>query len=192
MSEPYLENYVQHPSRHDPGTSASHLSELGMLKLGRSAPTFSCSALIEREIVQLDWNQLRDEKTLVLQFASCEDYDAVPDDLVELNSAAARLHRLQIRVAVVCREPAFEILSWADRFLLDSGPGELAFPVIVDSDDDIASSYDMVSADGRTLWGHVVVDLNGKVRQIVRSSDYVSMNFDELERSVAAIADNPC
>lgn len=163
-----------------------------MLQVGCSAPTFSCNALIEREIVPLDWNQLRDEQTLVLQFVSCEDYDAAPDDLAELNSAAVRLNRLQIRVAVVCREPAFEILSWADRFLLDGGPGELAFPVIVDSDDDIASSYDMVSADGLTLWGHVVVDLYGNVRQIVRGSEYVSMNFNELERSMAGIADIPC
>src|SRR5436309_12602460 len=107
-----------------------------MLKAGCSAPTFSCSALIEREIVQLNWNQLRDEQTLVLQFVSCEDYDAAPEDLVELNSAAVRLNRLQIRVAVVCRDPAFEILSWADRSGMDGGSGEFAFPVVVDSDDD--------------------------------------------------------
>ncbi len=163
-----------------------------MLTIGCSAPAFSCLALLERELVRLDWNQLRDAKILVLQFISHEDYEAAPEDFAELNHAAVRWDCLQIRVAAVCREPAFEILSGADHFLWDRGPGELAFPMIVDTDDEIASSYDMVSADGRTLWGHVVVDLDGKVRQIVRSSVYVNPNFDELERSVAAIADNPC
>ena len=119
-----------------------------MLTLGNPAPSFDCSAVVDHEVVELNWNQVHKRRTLVLQFDSIENYTALPDDLVAMSNSVGDFKRLQANVASVCRDHVYEILSWANRSADEGGPGEIAFPIIVDSDDRIASMYDMLNEDG--------------------------------------------
>ncbi len=123
------------------------------LALGSPALSFDCSAVVDHEVVELNWNQVYERRTLVLQFDSIENYTALPDDPVALSNSVGDSERLQANVAGVCRDRVFEILEWANRSADEGGPGEIAFPIIVDSDDRIASMYDMLNADGCSLWG---------------------------------------
>lgn len=158
-----------------------------MLTLGTSAPSFDCRALIDHEVVDLNWNQVHDGRTLVLQFDSIEDFTTLPDDLTALSNSAVDFERLNANVAVVCRDHVFEILDWANRSIDEGGPGEIAFPVIVDSDDRIASMYDMLNADGCSLSGQIIIDAAGRVRHVAMSFLHVGPNVDELIRCVTAI-----
>ncbi len=158
-----------------------------MLTLGNPAPSFDCSAVVDHEVVEFNWNRVHERQTLILQFDSMENYTALPDGLVALSNSVGDLKRLQANVAVVCRDHVFEILEWANRSADEGGPGEIAFPIIVDSDDRIASMYDMLDADGCSLWGHIIIDPVGRVRQIARSSFHIGPNIDELIRCVTSI-----
>lgn len=73
------------------------------------------------------------------------------------------------------------------RAALESKP--IGFPVIVDTDNRIASMYGMLSADG-PLWGHVIADSNDRVRPIAAHSILVGLNVDELIRCVTAIVES--
>ena len=159
-----------------------------MVTVGNKAPAFDCSAVVDHEVVELNWNQVHERRTLVLQFDSIENYADLPDDLVALSNSIGDFERLQANVAVVCRDHVFEILEWANRSADEGGPGEIAFPIIVDSDDRIASMYDMLNADGCSLWGHIIIDPVGRVRKIAMSSFHVGLNVDELIRCVASIS----
>ena len=158
-----------------------------MLTLGNLAPSFDCSAVVDHEVVEFNWNELHERRTLVLQFDSIENYAALPDGLVALSNSVGDFERFQAKVAVVCRDHVYEILSWANHSADEGGPGEIAFPIIVDSDDRIASMYDMLDADGWSLWGHIIIDPVGRVRQIARSSFHIGPNIDELIRCVTSI-----
>ena len=105
-----------------------------------------------------------------------------------LNRSVGDFERHQAKVVVVCRDHVFEILEWANRCADEGGRGEIAFPIIVDSDDRIAPMYDMLDADGCSLWGHVIIDPVGRIRKIAMSSFHVSPNVDELMRCVASIS----
>jgi len=159
-----------------------------MVTVGKRAPAFDCSAVVDHEVVELNWNQLHERRTLVLQFDSIENYTALPDDLVALSNSVGKFERLQANVAVVCRDHVFEILEWANRSADEGGPGEIAFPIIVDSDDRIASMYDMLNADGCSHWGHIIIDPVGRVRQIAMRFFHIGPNVDELIRCVASIS----
>jgi alkyl hydroperoxide reductase subunit AhpC len=159
-----------------------------MLTLENPAPSFDCSAVVDHEVVELNWDQVHETRTLVLQFDSIENYTALPDDLVALSNSVGDFERLQANVAVVCRDHVFEILEWVNRSANEGGPGEIAFPIIVDLDDRIASMYDMLNADGCSLWGHIIIDPVGRVRQIAMSSFHIGPNVDELIRCVASIS----
>ena len=159
-----------------------------MLIPGNHAPSFDCDAVIDHEVVEFNWNKVHESRTLVLQFDSIENYSDLPDDLVALSNSVGDFERHQAKVAVVCRDHVFEILEWANRSADEGGPGEIAFPIIVDSDERLASVYDMFDADGCSLWGHIIIDPVGRVRKIAMSSFHVSLNVDELIRCVASIS----
>ncbi len=159
-----------------------------MLMLGNSAPNFDCSAVVDRAVVGLHWNQVHERRTLVLQFDSIENYTGLPGDLVALSNSVRDFERLQASVAVVCRDHVYEILEWGCRSVDEGGPGEIAFPFIVDSDDRIASMYGMLNADGCSLWGHIIIDPIGRVRQIARNFFHSPPNVDELIRYVTFIS----
>lgn len=158
-----------------------------MSTLGSPAPSFDCSALVDHEVVELNWNKVHALRTLVLQFDSIENYTASPGGLVAMSNSVDDFNRLQANVAVVCRDHVFEILEWANRSADEGGPGEIAFPIIVDSDSRIASMYDMLDAHGCSLSGHVIIDSIGRVRQIARSLFHIEPNVDELIRCVTSI-----
>jgi alkyl hydroperoxide reductase subunit AhpC len=158
-----------------------------MLAPGIPAPSFDCSAVVDLEIVEFLWDKLHGRQTLVLQFDSIENYSASPQGLVTLSNSIGEFQRLQANVAVVCRDQVFEILEWANRSADEGGQGEIAFPFLVDSDDRIASRYDMLDAEGCSLWGHILIDPVGKIRQLARSSFHVDPNIDELIRCVTSI-----
>jgi len=159
-----------------------------MLKPGNPAPSFDCSAVVDHEVVEINWSQVHEGRTLVFQFDSIENYTASPDDLVALNHSVGDFERHQAKVAVVCGDHVFEILDWAIRCADEGGSGEIEFPIIVDSDARIASTYDMLTADGCSLWGHVIIDPVGGIRKIAMSSFHVSPNVDELMCCVASIS----
>ena len=98
-----------------------------------------------------------------LPFDSIDEYLDRHDNLTALGNAASRFAILQCKLAVICRDEEFEIVTSTRRLraALESKP--IRFPVIVDTDNRIASMYGMLSADG-PLWGHVIADSNARVR----------------------------
>ena len=160
-----------------------------MLKLRASAPRFDCTAVVEGEVVHLNWHQLHGDQNLVLLFDSIDEYLDRPDDLATLCHAARRFERLHCRLAVICPDDEFEILTWMQRLSAELGSKPIGFPVIVDTDNKIVSLYDMLSLDG-PMWGHVIADANATVRSITAHSIPVGLNIDELIQCVASIVES--
>jgi len=139
--------------------------------------------------VHLKWHQLHGNQNLVLLFDSIDEDLDRSNDLATLCNAASRFETLQCKLAVICRDDEFEILTWMHRLSAELGSKPIGFPVIVDADNRIASMYDMLSEDG-PLWGHVIADSNAKVRSIAANSFPVGLNVDELMRCVASIVES--
>ena len=160
-----------------------------MLKLRDSAPRFDCTAVVECEVVHLKWHQLHGNQNLVLLFDSIDEYLGRPNDLATLCNAASCFEILQCKLAVICRDEEFEILTWMHRLSAELGSKPIGFPVIVDADNQIVSMYDMLSVDGPP-WRHVIADSNAKVRSIAAHSFPVGLNVDELIKCVASIVES--
>ncbi|MEI6539476.1 MAG: redoxin domain-containing protein, partial [Planctomycetota bacterium] len=150
---------------------------------------FDPAAVVECEIVHLKWHQLHASNNLVLLFHSMDEYLDRPNVLVSLWNAASRFQTLQCKLAVICRDDEFEILTWMNRLSAEIGPKPIGFPVIIDADHEIASIYDMLSVDG-LLWGHVLADSKGRVRSIAARAFPLRLNVEELVKYVAAIVES--
>ena len=151
-----------------------------MLAVGFAAPHFDCTAVVGGHLVRLRWDQVHDNRPLVLLFGSL---GGTSDPLVALVIAAG-LPRAN--VAVVCHNDPDEVLAWANGPPSESGPGTLAFPLIVDPDGRIASLYGLAAAGRVPTWGHFVIDPLDIIREVGVSDFPYWPGVEELLRSVRA------
>jgi alkyl hydroperoxide reductase subunit AhpC len=157
-----------------------------MIRVGLDAPPFGCSAVVQCHLFRLSWEQLHENKALVLLFDSIDRRPDSPHDSIAVSNVVTRLARPRAKVAVVCRNDLDEVLGWANRPPPEGGPGPLAFPLIVDPNGRIAALYGL-GPDGQVpLWGQVLIDPSGVVRQAVFSDFPVCPSVDELLQSIRA------
>lgn len=158
-----------------------------MLTIGDAAPRFDCTAIVNGEAVSVTWNQLHDRRILVLLFDSLDIEDDSPAAFAGLNRAVGRIGRLGGNLAVVSGEHPFEILNCLSPASLHCAIGGPACPIIADHDRAISALYEMVAADGEPIWGHIIIDPAGRIRQVVMYAIPIALNVDELVRCLEAI-----
>jgi peroxiredoxin 2/4 len=158
-----------------------------MVRVGLAAPPFDGSAAVDRHLVQLSWQQIHEDKSLILSFDPIPGPVHSPDYLIAVNNAVARWSWPHTRMAVVWRNDASATLDWVNRHPAAGGPGDLAFPLIADPDGRIAALYGLVDPDHEPLWGQFLIDSSGIIRQATVSGFPVCGGVDELLRIIQAI-----
>jgi peroxiredoxin 2/4 len=158
-----------------------------MVRVGSAAPHFDGTAVVDGRLVQLRWQQVHEDKTLVLLFDPLDGKAHSPEYLIAVCNAVARLSRPHTKVAVVWRNDPLETLAWANRPPSEGGPGALAFPLIADPAGHIAALYDRLAAGRTPLWHQFLIDPAGNVRQVAVSSFPVYASVDYLLRIIRAI-----
>jgi peroxiredoxin (alkyl hydroperoxide reductase subunit C) len=157
-----------------------------MVRVGLAAPRFDCMAVVDGHLVELHWQQLHEDKTLVLLFDPIDGTAHSPEYLIAVSNAVARRSRPHTKVAVVWRNDPHEALAWANRPPSEGGPGALAFPLIADPAGHIAELYDPLTAGRTPLWHRFLIDPAGKIRQAAVSSFPVYACVDDLLRIIQA------
>lgn len=156
-----------------------------MLSVGLTAPRFDCSAVVAGHLVRLAWQQVHENKTLILLFDAIDDTLHAAEDWVRVSNSVARLSHQRARVAVVCRNDLNEILGWMNR-PHPGGPQDLSFPLIVDADGRIAALYELPTDGRRPVWGQFLIDAAGIIRQTVFSGFPLCPSAEELLRGIHA------
>lgn len=159
-----------------------------MVRVGLAAPQFDGCAVVDGRLVQLRWQQVHEDKTLVLLFDPIDGTSHSPDYLIAVSNAVARQSRPHAKMAVIWRNDVHETLAWANRVPSEGGPGALAFPLIADPDGRIAALYDLRAAGSTPFWGQFIIDPAGIIRQVAVSGFPVCPGVDELLRAIQAIS----
>ena len=129
------------------------------------APTFDSDAVVEHGMVRFTWAELHAKRWLLLAFYPMDSPTDVLADLVALESAAERLRRLDVRVAVVVPQSIYAILGWTNQPRNEGGLGAFAFPILSDPDEEIAVRYGVPAPGGDKLYAHFLVDPKGVIRR---------------------------
>jgi alkyl hydroperoxide reductase subunit AhpC len=158
-----------------------------MVGVRTAAPHFDGPAVVDGRLVQLRWQQVHEDKTLVLLFDPIDGTAHSPEYLIAVCNAVARLSRPHTKVAVVWRNDAHATLAWANCPRSEGGPGALAFPLIADPAGHIAALYDLLAAGRTPLWGQFLINPAGIIRQVAVSGFPVWASVDDLLRIIQAI-----
>ena len=158
-----------------------------MILVGSRSPTFDCTAIVNCEVQELAWNQLCENKVLVLLFTSFQFDSAQLGYLFHLNNKRNQIEQLRTKIAIVCRDDLYDIRVWLDNILDEEGLDSFSLPIIVDSDNRIASLYDLLFPDGRATWGHLIIDADGIVQQASACSVPLETDVNELIRCIEGV-----
>lgn len=162
-----------------------------MVQVGVAAPEFDCRAVVGGVLRRLRWQQLHENKTLLLLFESHPSTAEEVAELSALDRVSRQLRPLSAKVAVVCRAPLSKLRPWLRESDACEQPEPLALPLIVDADGYLGWLYDLVDADGRTLRGRILIDRTGIVRQTAVGCFPVATDVEELVRNIQSVARVP-
>jgi peroxiredoxin (alkyl hydroperoxide reductase subunit C) len=158
-----------------------------MVRVGLAAPHFDGTAVVAGRLVRLSWQQLHEDKTLVLLFDPVSGPAHFPEYLVAVSNAVVRLGQPDARVAIVWSASPQETLAWTNRSRAVGGGGVLAFPLIADPESRIASLYELRPPGATALWGRFLIDPAGIIREMAVSDFPVWAGVDELLRIIHAV-----
>jgi len=158
-----------------------------MVGVGMTAPQFDGSAVVDGDLVQLSWQQLHEDKTLVLLFDPIEGTGHSPEYLIAVSNAVTRQGEPHAKVAVVWRNDPHGTLAWANRPRPEGGPGALAFPLLPDPHCRIAGMYGLLTTGRVPLWGQFLIDPSGVVRHVTVSAFPIYAGVDELLRIIQSV-----
>ena len=130
-----------------------------------TAPTFDATVVADLDVVRSAWTELHGGEWLVLAFDPMAFTSDSVGDLLALAEGKDQLRALRAKLVVVSRQSEYEILAWVNRPRDEGGLGDYAFPIVADSDGQVAGKYDMQLDDGGVLRGHFVIDPEGIIRQ---------------------------
>jgi alkyl hydroperoxide reductase subunit AhpC len=150
-----------------------------MFRVGFPAPQFDCSAVVAGRLVRLSWQQVHGHRPLVLLFDQFDRTAPLSDYLLAIADAPVRR---VANIAVVCHNDLYETLTWVNR----PGSESVAVPLVVDPAGRVAALYGFPAIDGGPLWGHVVIDPSGIIRELAVGDFPLRPSVEELLRSVQA------
>jgi peroxiredoxin 3 len=150
------------------------------------APTFDCKAVVDGQIVALNWKDLHDGKWLVLFFYPLDFTFVCPTEIVAFSDAADRFAKLGAKVAAVSVDSQYSHHAWVNMPRERGGLGKVSFPLIADLDKNIARSYDVLLDAGIALRGLFLIDPKGVIRHATINDLPVGRSVDEVVRVIEA------
>lgn len=150
------------------------------------APQFDSKAVINGEIVELNWSQLHDGKWLVLFFYPLDFTFVCPTEIIAFSDATERFSKLNTKIAAISVDSHFSHLAWVNTPRAKGGLGKINFPMIADLNKNIARSYDVLLEAGIALRGLFLIDPSGNIRHATINDLPVGRSVDETIRVIEA------
>jgi len=151
------------------------------------APKFDAKAVVGEEIVDMTWDQLHENKWMVLFFYPLDFTFVCPTEIIAFSDAAPKYAEIGAKVVAVSVDSPYTHLAWVNTPRNKGGLGKVNFPVVADLNKKIARKYDVLLKDaGVALRGLFIIDPKGIVRHATVNDLPVGRNVDEPLRIIQA------
>lgn len=150
------------------------------------APQFSATAVANGEIVNLTWDQIHENKWLVLFFYPLDFTFVCPTEIIAFSEAASKFEEIGAKIVGISVDSQYTHLAWTQTERAKGGLGKINFPLIADLNKKIAKKYDVLLKGGVALRGMFLIDPKGIVRQATVNDLPVGRNVDEALRLIQA------
>ena len=157
--------------------------------VGKEAPDFTASAVMEDNSIKADFNLKAHIKGKVgIVFFWPLDFTFVcPSEIIAFNNRVDEFKKLGAELIGVSVDSHFTHLAWKNTPVNNGGIGNIQFPMVADITKSIARSYDVLLNDAVAFRGTFMIDKKGVVRHQVVNDLPLGRNVDETLRMIDAL-----
>ena len=158
--------------------------------VGKSAPDFTCNAVLGNGEIVADFNLTEAIKGKIgLVFFYPLDFTFVcPSELLAFDHRIEEFKKRNVEVIGVSIDSHFSHNAWRNTPVNDGGIGAVNYTLVADMTHSICQSYDVESEGGVAFRGSFLIDEDGLVRHQVVNDLPLGRNVDEMLRMVDALA----
>lgn len=156
------------------------------LQVGQPAPSFIATAVYDQEFKSI---QLSDYlgKYVVLFFYPLDFTFVCPTEITAFSDLYDRFSAMNTEILGVSVDSEYAHLAWLQTDRDDGGLGDLNYPLVSDLTKSIASSYNVLTNDGKALRGLFIIDKEGIIQYSVVNNLDFGRSIDETMRTLQAI-----
>jgi alkyl hydroperoxide reductase subunit AhpC len=156
-------------------------------KIGQQAPDFTATAVVNKTFEEVTLSQYRGQY-VVLFFWPLDFTFVCPTEIVAFSDAIEEFKKRNTVVLGVSTDSHYTHLAWQNTPREEGGLGEIAYPMIADTNHEISRNYDvMVEGKGIAFRGLFLIDKEGNVRHILINDLPLGRNVEEALRMVDAL-----
>lgn len=156
------------------------------LQVGQPAPGFTATAVYDQEFKSI---QLSDYlgKYVVLFFYPLDFTFVCPTEITAFSDLHDCFSEMNTEILGISVDSEYAHLAWLQTDRDDGGLGDLNYPLVSDLTKSIASSYNVLTQDGKALRGLFIIDREGIIQYSVVNNLDFGRSIDETMRTLQAI-----
>ena len=156
-----------------------------VVQIGKPAPAFTASAVVNGEIKQVSLKDYAG-KYVVLFFYPLDWTFVCPTEILEFSDNAEKFRAIGAEVIGVSIDSVFSHLAWINTSRKEGGlGGSLNIPLVADVDRHLSAQYGALYLDsGHTLRATFIIDPHGIVKHLSLNDPPVGRSVSETLRLV--------
>lgn len=157
--------------------------------VGNDAPTFTSSAVMPDNSINNDFNLDRYlEGSYGLIFFYPADFTFVcPSEIIAHNNRIKEFEKRNVKILGISVDSKHAHLAWKKLSTTQGGVGDLAFPLVSDSNKKISEAYRVTNNEGVSLRASFILDKQGIIRHEMINDLPIGRNVDETLRIIDAL-----
>ena len=160
---------------------------LNELQIGKLAPDFQSTAVVEGDFVNISLSDYRGKKYVILFFYPLDFTFVCPTEIISFSDRYDDFSKLEAEILGVSVDSEYSHLAWLQTARESGGLGELNYPLVSDLKKEISRSYQVLIDSGVALRGLFIIDKEGILQYSTINNLSIGRSVDETLRILQAI-----
>jgi peroxiredoxin (alkyl hydroperoxide reductase subunit C) len=156
------------------------------LQVGQPAPGFTATAVYDQEFKPIKLSDYLG-KYVVLFFYPLDFTFVCPTEITAFSDLYNRFSEINTEILGISVDSEYAHLAWLQTDRDNGGLGDLNYPLVSDLTKSIASSYNVLTQDGKALRGLFIIDKEGLIQHSVVNNLDFGRSINEALRTLQAI-----
>jgi len=158
-----------------------------LLQIGKIAPNFLTVGIYKNHLGKIRLSDYHGKKYVLLIFYPANFTAVSPTELIQISDRITEFRQLSTQVLAISVDSPFSHLQYLLLKRNQGGLAELHYPLVSDLNQTITKNYHLLTNDGLSLPGVVIIDKEGIIQYYTVNNLLCGRNIDELLRVLKAI-----
>lgn len=160
---------------------------LTAVQIGKIAPNFITIGIYKNQLGKIRLSDYQGKKYVMLIFYPANFTSVSSTELINLSDRISEFRRLSTQILAISVDSPFSHLHYLLSKRSQGGLGQLNYPLISDTNQKITTKYKLLTNDGLSLPGVLIIDKEGIIQYYTVNNLLCGRSTDELLRVLQSI-----